>query len=254
MKPDPRPPAGRLAWPLLAFAAAASSVPAWTLAPPPVADRLAEAVSERVVEVRREGGDCRDCLVKAVPVAAVAPGSVAADRCIENAVVERFQIGPQRLHALGALFDVPVEDRRHVRILLLAHPPTAGSVPPVAVHAGSLCLPPRLAPGLAFGPVGVERDPALGEKRGLLDWLLGLFGADIERYAHIWVASDPVGAQIQILGASAPRRTNAQLGVTPSQLKSVYLDYRGRRYPIVSCPSQASARPGIARDYHCQLK
>lgn len=253
MNPDLYANARRFAPVLLALLATAAPSPAGTAAPARGADPLATALSGRVVEVRRGERDCRDCSARAIPVPSVPPGAVPAGHCIENAVVERFQIGAARLEALAALLDVPVDDGRYVKILLLTHPPAGRPVPAVAIHPGELCVPAKLTPDVAFGPVGADKDPAAGEKRSVLDWLLGWFGADIERYAQIWVESNPVGAEIQVRGAVMQHRTNARLGVTPAQLGSVWLGYKGRRYPLAACRNQPSKRPRVAREYHCRL-
>lgn len=219
------------------------------------AEQAKRAVSSRTVAVRAAGLSCPGCTVEAIPLPGTGPAAAQPGLCLENPVIERFEVGTERSPVYGALVDAPLltAETAFARILLLA--PTPDSTrQPAAIHSGSLCLPARLPGGIAFDKLGAYRDPMRGTDRGLFDTLLRVFGSDAERYSQLWVESDPTGAEVMIGNLGMPSRTNTTLAVTRKQLELVWLRYRGRKYPLAACQSRVSGRAGVARDYLCRVR
>ena len=219
-----------------------------------LSDVAVEAIAARAVPVRRSGRPCpQGCLTTAIPVEAVDPALANPDSCLINPLLERVETGTQGRAVHGALFDVAVgtgEGAGLARVLLMPrHRDGAGA----AFHAGPLCLPAKLAPTLAFGAAGADKDPALDVVRGLWDRLKRIFGSDIERYTNIWVQSSPPGAEILVDNLSMGTQTDTIISVTAAHLPSLWLRWDNRRYPIAACRVRPSLRQRVAREYHCRV-
>jgi hypothetical protein len=220
------------------------------------APALVRAIDSQAAIVKRSKEVCADCVTRAVRVQAVQPGMAQAGRCLMNPVLEDVSMPSTGETVHGVVVDVPARlgtEVDLVRVLMVPSYEGPQGSSPGGIFAGQLCLPTELARGVRLGSLGSERVDA-SFTRGIGSRLASIFGSAAERYYQIYVESSPAGAEILIGNELSPLRTDALLALAPVQLKSVWLRFEGRRYPLAACKSKISSRPLVASEYHCIVR